>query len=809
MANRTRSNASRARRPLRTAAVGAIIGLQAMTATFAPAALAAPIPWRSSNISYVADRKDIQDVLRDISASAGVAVQISPKVKGTVSGRFDTRPQLMLERMAATFGFIWYYDGAVLRIYSADEVVSTTIGLSAASTSSLRRSLSKLQIEDPRFPIRFDDDARTAVVSGPPRYVELVNDVAKLVDQNHVDQQHGQAVRVFPLRYAWAADHKVTVDGQSITIRGVANMLRDLYQPDGGQIGSQTAPQSDARRLRNVAETDSGSPGGGSRSRLPEAQNGWIIGLPGLMGGGGPAGANAPLPGGVVPDGGGAPAPRRGGRLTDVYPEDRPIIQADPRTNSILVRGRPDRMASFQSLIESLDVRPAVLEIDANIIEITDNALQQLGVDWRAHSGHIDFAIGNGQNAQAGYPGSLNPNGYGNPNDRDREGNSLLPTTPVGGVFTAVLGGAGKYLLSRISALAQTDQATLNASPKVATLDNVEAVMDNKQTFYVPVSGYQSADLYGISAGVSLRVLPMIVPGSDNAGTPSQIRLNVHIEDGQLTSQTVSNLPVVSNSTIDTQALISEGESLLIAGYTAVQDQRQETGVPGLSKIPWIGGLFRYRNHSGQKFQRLFLVTPRILRAPSPADLDGDTTGGPVGIVGALPAVPTVAREVRAVAGVRNVAAQRAPLPMLPARPPQLAELGHGYQPSQPGQPAQSAPPAQPAQPAQSAQLAQLAQLARSAQLAQSAQSAQSGQLARSARLSESARLAQTARLAQSARLAESARLSQSSSVGQPASSGQSAPLAPPPTAPAPPVAAVPPTPPVASPPSLVAAGGA
>lgn len=668
MANRSRNIGFRARRPLRTAAIGLVLGLQAFSAMFAPAALAAPIPWRSSNISYVADRKDIQEVLRDISASAGVAVQISAKVKGTVSGRFDTRPQLMLERMAATFGFIWYYDGAVLRIYSADEVVSTTIGLSAASTAALRRSLSKLQIEDPRFPIRFDDDARTAVVSGPPRYVELVNDVAKLVDQNHVDQQHGQAVRVFPLRYAWASDHTVTVDGQSITIRGVANMLRDLYQPDGGRIGSQTAPQSDARRLRNVSETDTGSPGGGSRPRQPESQGGWIIGLPGLTGGGGGGGANAPLPGGAAAgEGGAAPAARRGGRVTDVYPEDRPIIQADPRTNSILVRGRPDRMGSFQSLIETLDVRPAVLEIDANIIEITDNALQQLGVDWRAHSGHVDFEIGNGQNAQAGYPGSLNPNGFGNPNDRDRAGNTLLPTTPVGGVFTAVLGGAGKYLLSRISALAQTDQATLNASPKVATLDNVEAVMDNKQTFYVPVSGYQSADLYGISAGVSLRVLPMIVPGSDNGGAPSQIRLNVHIEDGQLTSQTVSNLPVVSNSTIDTQALISEGESLLIAGYTAVQDQRQETGVPGLSKIPWIGGLFRYRNQSGQKFQRLFLVTPRILRAPSPADLNGDTTSGPTGIVGTLPAVPTVVRDVRAVAGMRTVSAQRAPLPMLPA----------------------------------------------------------------------------------------------------------------------------------------------
>ncbi|PMX31235.1 EscC/YscC/HrcC family type III secretion system outer membrane ring protein, partial [Pseudomonas sp. FW301-21B01] len=83
--------------------------------------------------------------------------------------------------------------------------------------------------------------------------------------------------------------------------------------------------------------------------------------------------------------------------------------------------------------------------------------------------------------------------------------------TPAGGVLTAVIGGTGRYLLTRISAMQQTDQARITASPKVETLDNVEALMDNKQTFYVQVAGYQSADLYSVSAGVSLRVLPSIV----------------------------------------------------------------------------------------------------------------------------------------------------------------------------------------------------------------------------------------------------------------------------------------------------------
>ena len=265
-------------------------------------------------------------------------------------------------------------------------------------------------------------------------------------------------------------------------------------------------------------------------------------------------------------------------------------------------------MPAFEKLIASLDRRPGVLEIDASIIEISETGLKELGVDWRLHSGHLDFETGNGQSAQAANPGSLNPQGFGNPNDTTTAG---VLATPTGAVLTAVIGGAGRYLLSRISALEQSDNARITANPKVATLDNIEAVMDNKQTFYVPVQGYQSGDLYSVSAGVSLRVLPSIV--ADQA-TP-QIRLDVHIEDGQLTSQVVGQLPVVSNSTIDTQALIEEGQSLLIAGYTVDQDDSSTSGVPGLSKLPLIGKLFQFKHHQGQKFQRLFLLTPRIVTA--------------------------------------------------------------------------------------------------------------------------------------------------------------------------------------------------
>jgi type III secretion protein C len=280
-----------------------------------------------------------------------------------------------------------------------------------------------------------------------------------------------------------------------------------------------------------------------------------------------------------------------------------PTIQPDPRTNAVLVRDLPEKMADYERLIATLDTRPQVLEISASIIDVTENALAQLGVDWRLHGSHVDLETGAGNLAQAGFPGSLNPSGFGTPTT-----DNTPAMTPTGGTLTAVLGGAGRYLLARVSALEQTSEARITASPKVATLDHVEAVMDNKTTFYVPVAGYQSADLYSVSAGTSLRVLPMVVPQADGG-----IRLTVHIEDGQLTGQLVGQLPVVSNSEIDTEALIRDGESLLIGGYSVEQSTTGNTDVPFLSKLPVVGSLFKNKQDQKQKFRRLFLLTPRIV----------------------------------------------------------------------------------------------------------------------------------------------------------------------------------------------------
>ena len=140
------------------------------------------------------------------------------------------------------------------------------------------------------------------------------------------------------------------------------------------------------------------------------------------------------------------------------------------------------------------------------------------------------------------------------------------------------------------------------------TLSDVEAVFDNSQTFYVKVGGYQDVDLFNVSAGTQLRVTPHVFKDKDQV----RIKLLVAIEDGSVTGRNVDNIPIVERSTINTQALIQEGESLLIGGLVRESSGSNVDKIPLLGDIPVVGNLFKTRSDTKGRVERMFLISPRL-----------------------------------------------------------------------------------------------------------------------------------------------------------------------------------------------------
>ncbi|VFR17114.1 Type III secretion outermembrane pore forming protein (YscC,MxiD,HrcC, InvG) [plant metagenome] len=550
---------------------------------------AAPVRWVSNRVDYTTNGQDVKEVLRDLAASQGITARISKDVSGTVRGEFHMPPQRFLETLASTFGFVWYYDGSILHVVPPDDVKSTLVRLNHATMRDLRDVLTSTGVLDTRFRITYDSRQKTVIVTGPQAYVSLVQSVAERLDEE-ARHRSGTVIRVYPLKHAWAMDRTVALGGSSVFLPGVAKVLSGMFHPDEG--GGKAIPRGDAmgdisnlRPMNNAVGMPGNGPLPGLAGNMPNSVLGGLAGTPSpaLENIAGARGTAPPLPGGS---------------------QDLPVIRPDQRTNSVLVRDTPDRMYQYAELIERLDVKPRLIEIEAHIIDIEEGALRQLGVDWRIHSSRFDFQTGTG-GAQNAFDGRVAPN-FGTV---ILPGGGAVAAAPVGASISAVVGDAGRYIMTRISALQQDNRASIQASPKVTTLDNLEARMDNNQQFFVRVAGFAASNLFTVTTGVSLNVLPMVVQDTERV----QVKMDVVIQDGRITGQSVDNIPVITSTNITTSAFINEGQSLLIAGYKVNQTEEGETGVPFLSDIPLIGALFRHKTNTSAQRERLFLLTPRVI----------------------------------------------------------------------------------------------------------------------------------------------------------------------------------------------------
>jgi type III secretion protein C len=596
---------------------------------------AADLPWTGRPYQIVANEKALPDLLRELAASQGTTAVVDPKVAGTISGRFSGAPLKTLNSLCATYGLSWYFDGSFLYVDPSADATSEvlSIGNSPGNSGWLIQSLTQLSIYDARYPLLVSGRDGTARVTGPKRYVEMVRQVARLLDSKSA-LNDGAEIRLFPLKYAWAGDFQITRSGKSVSVHGVANTLRSLYPHSGGGTSSSAS----SAMARTLTANQAGA------ERQIKLSSGDVVNAPMVQ-----------LPG-LAPQADADAPPQQGGPAAGVSAGDRelPQFQADTRMNAVLVRDIPTHMAQYEKLIAAMDVRPRLVEIEVTIMDISSNTLDSLGVDWRAHTSHVDFQTGNATNSPLTLGGATSEAGQTgglcctNANSQ--------PTTPLGSIFTAAIGNSLRdYLLARVSALAQTGDANVIARPKVLTLDNNEAVLENQSDFYVSVAGFQDASLFKVTTGTSVHVTPLIVDEKNGRG----VLMTIDIEDGNIDpTQTVGQIPVVDHRTVNTQALIDEGSSLLLAGYTSESKSTGASGVPVLSSIPLIGNLFKYSQKQGSKEERFYLLTPRLV-----------TTGMDRGAAALVP-LPTQD-------DVLPLATQNTPLPPVKA----ASAAAHGKQP--------------------------------------------------------------------------------------------------------------------------------
>ena len=273
------------------------------------------------------------------------------------------------------------------------------------------------------------------------------------------------------------------------------------------------------------------------------------------------------------------------------------------------MRDTADRLPMYDELIRQLDVAPQMVEIEATIIDVDKTKARQLGINWfyRNHRTTVGFMSGNQTAADALYNNGLLLAALGL---GDTSG--LPPLFNNGFQIGTILGNPAKFV-ANINALEDDGVAHVVTRPQVITMNDAEAVIQSNQSVYVPVSGAYNSDLYNVTAGTTLRVTPHLVMED---GAP-RIRMMVQIEDGNITysakdAQDIS-YPIVSQNAVNTQAVIQDGQGLLLGGLVQDKSQNNEHKIPVLGDIPLLGYLFKTVQKQRDHTERLFLITPRLV----------------------------------------------------------------------------------------------------------------------------------------------------------------------------------------------------
>jgi general secretion pathway protein D len=294
-----------------------------------------------------------------------------------------------------------------------------------------------------------------------------------------------------------------------------------------------------------------------------------------------PVGATRPLP----PAAGAGIVSALAGQVT---------VVPDGLTNSLLIRATPEDFAVIKEVVEQVDVRPLQVLIEVLIVEARHDKRFFLGIDYK-----------------------------------------LPPQSVAGGTGEATLnGGLGLGdLILRFMSISKADiDATLRLAaskgdvsiisrPVLLASNGTEArFMVGSQRPFVQVqrslpteTANRDQVVQYKDVGTELTVLPTI-------NQDGYVSLLVQQQINEATEETQFDAPIISTREARTQVLVRDGQTIVIGGLRDEQRSNVRQGIPVLSTIPILGGLFGSVRRGRQQTEIYIFITPRIIKTDEDAD---------------------------------------------------------------------------------------------------------------------------------------------------------------------------------------------
>ncbi len=298
------------------------------------------------------------------------------------------------------------------------------------------------------------------------------------------------------------------------------------------------------------------------------------------------------------------------------------MVVSDIERNALVILATAEQMKNIRDTVRRIDIPKVQVYVKAKIVEVDSNLAEQVGLKYGMEGGTITstglFTMAANMGAAAlnvspALTSFLNTTSY---EGQDAQGNPIYSNDQAfkfdSGANKIFAVGASLDLLQRNGA------AHLLSEPSVLCTNNKEAEIYVGQTMSILTAAQQSTT--GVSnvvnnysredIGLTLKVKPRL--SSNNQVT---LEVEVQIEDLDPSSEQIADRPTTTKRTVKTNAIVKNGEMIILGGLIKRVGGQGEQAIPYLSEIPVLGDLL-FTHHSDVEREQNVVVylTPYIVR---------------------------------------------------------------------------------------------------------------------------------------------------------------------------------------------------
>lgn len=312
---------------------------------------------------------------------------------------------------------------------------------------------------------------------------------------------------------------------------------------------------------------------------------------------------------------------------SETAPVSQTIAHHGP-TNSIVISANPETILAMERVVTALDVRRPQVMVEAIIVEMSDDAARELGLQFllSGTGGDVPFASTNFSRAAPNLlalTGALVTDAFSDPAAANPFRDAAISSLTGSSGLTLGFGGtSGDNLFGVILNAVQDDTSSrILSTPFGMTLNNATSALIVGQEIPVTtgqVLGDANSNPFRTverkDIGIQLEVTPRI-------GENDTVRLDIRQEVSSVFGSVGTVTPdlILDKREIRASVLADDGEIIVLGGLVEQTDTLRDAKVPVLGDIPGVGRLFRSEGKAATRRNLMVFIRPTIVRSKADA----------------------------------------------------------------------------------------------------------------------------------------------------------------------------------------------